>query len=127
MFNMIAGLLKGIGGMQNSMMGMLNGGESAATPASPSPIAGQAYQAAGKSPFKAPSETDRLGQSVGMLGAQRTKGADKIGMQYANMGLTPPQLPDPMSMLAGNRNMTGMQQNQRNLPITQILNMLRGV
>lgn len=69
----------------------------------------------------------RLGQAMGTQGAQRTQGADKnIGMQYANMGLQAPQLPDVMSMLGGLSNLTQPQQNQRALPITQLLNMMRG-
>lgn len=68
----------------------------------------------------------RLGQAMGTQGAQRTKGADKIGMQYANMGLQAPQLPDVMSMLGGLSNLTQTQQNQRALPITQLINMMRG-
>lgn len=131
MFNMMAGLLKGVGSMANNIIGMLGGGEEAkADDKQISPMAGPAYQATGISPEKkrlSDMDITRLGQAFGTKAAGISSGPQKIGLQYTNAGINAPQLPDPMSMLAGARNMSGQQQNQRNLPITQILNMLRGV
>lgn len=56
----------------------------------------------------------RFGQA---LGAQNMgKGSEKIGMQYANMGLQAPQLPDPLSQV----NAMGQQPQRGQLPTTQM-------
>lgn len=68
---------------------------------------------------------DRFFEAVGTQGAQRTKAADKnIGMQYMNAGLQPPPVPNMMQLLQG----INMQQQggSRGLPVTALLNMLRG-
>lgn len=71
------------------------------------------------------SPMDRVFEAVGTQGAQRTKAADKkIGMQYVNAGLQPPVVPNMMQLLQG----INMQQQggSRGLPVTALLNMLRG-
>lgn len=67
----------------------------------------------------------RFFEAVGTQGAQRTKAADKnVGMQYMNAGMQPPAVPNMMQMLQG----INMQQQggSRGLPVTALLNMLRG-
>lgn len=67
----------------------------------------------------------RLGQAIGTKGAGMIQPSNKnIGMQYANMGLTPPPLPDVMTMLTGLQNLTQQQGGSRNLPT--FINMIRG-
>lgn len=62
-----------------------------------------------------------VGSQIGAQGGDR-----KIGMQYANMGLQAPQLQDPMNMLGGLMSMSGQRGNQMNIPITQLISMMRG-
>ena len=71
------------------------------------------------------SDNSRLGQAIGTKGSQLIKPSDKIGMQYANMGLTPPEVPNMMNMLAGMNNLTS-QGGPRNIQIYDIMRMLQG-
>ena len=71
------------------------------------------------------SDNSRLGQAIGTKGAQMIQPSKKIGMQYANMGLTPPEVPDMMNMLAGMNNLTS-QGGPRNIQIYDIMRMLQG-
>lgn len=71
------------------------------------------------------SDNSRLGQAIGTKGSQMIKPSDKIGMQYANMGLTPPEVPNMMNMLAGMNNLTS-QGGPRNIQIYDIMRMLQG-
>ena len=71
------------------------------------------------------SDNSRLGQAIGAKGAQMIQPSDKIGMQYANMGLTPPEVPNMMNMLAGMNNLTS-QGGPRNIQIYDIMRMLQG-
>ena len=71
------------------------------------------------------SGNSRLGQAIGTKGAQMIQPSDKIGMQYANMGLTPPEVPNMMNMLAGMNNLTS-QGGPRNIQIYDIMRMLQG-
>lgn len=109
-------LLKGAG---SAIGGLFGGGDSGGA----SPISTPAMDATKGQGM----DMTRLGQAFGTKAAGISGGPQKIGLQYTNAGLNAPQLPDPMNMLAGAKSMSGQQQNQRNLPITQILNMLRGV
>jgi hypothetical protein len=69
----------------------------------------------------------RLGQAIGTQGAGRTEKSDKkMGLQFANAGLEPPQVPNMMNMLQGAMSMTQQQGGSRGLPVTQLMNMLRG-
>lgn len=110
-------LLKGAG---SAIGGLFGGGGGGVGPISTPAISATQGQGGGM-------DTTRLGQAFGTKAAGITSGPSKIGLQYINAGINAPQLPDPMNMLAGAKSMSGQQQNQRNLPITQILNMLRGV
>lgn len=65
----------------------------------------------------------RLGEAIGKQGAGMTGPAGKIGMQYANAGLQAPEVPNMMAMLQG---IQQQQQQPRGLPITQLINMMRG-
>ena len=71
------------------------------------------------------SGNSRLGQAIGTKGSQMIKPSEKIGMQYANMGLTPPEVPNMMNMLAGMNNLTS-QGGPRNIQIYDIMRMLQG-
>ena len=71
------------------------------------------------------SGNSRLGQAIGTKGSQMIKPSDKIGMQYVNMGLTPPEVPNMMNMLAGMNNLTS-QGGPRNIQIYDIMRMLQG-
>ena len=71
------------------------------------------------------SGNGRLGQAIGTKGSQMIKPSEKIGMQYVNMGLTPPEVPNMMNMLAGMNNLTS-QGGPRNIQIYDIMRMLQG-
>ena len=71
------------------------------------------------------SDDSRLGQAIGTKGSQMIKPSDKIGMQYVNMGLTPPDVPNMMAMLSGMNNLTS-QGGPRNIQIYDIMRMLQG-
>ena len=71
------------------------------------------------------SGNSRLGQAIGTKGSQMIKPSEKIGMQYANMGLTPPEVPNMMAMLSGMNNLTS-QGGPRNVHIYDIMRMLQG-
>ena len=67
----------------------------------------------------------RLGQAIGAKGASFIRPSDKsVGMQYMNAGMQPPAVPNMMQLLQG----INMQQQggSRGLPVTALLNMLRG-
>lgn len=84
-------------------------------------LAPQAQQGASD----AGSPMDRFFEAVGTQGAQRTKGADRnVGMQYMNAGMQPPAVPNIQQLLQG----VNMQQQggSRGLPVTLLMNMLRG-
>ena len=81
--------------------------------------------AAGSAGSSGGSDNSRLGQAIGTKGSQMIKSSDKIGMQYANMGLTPPEVPNMMNMLAGMNNLTS-QGGPRNIQIYDIMRMLQG-
>ena len=81
--------------------------------------------AAGSAGSAGGSGNSRLGQAIGTKGAQMIQPSDKIGMQYANMGLTPPEVPNMMNMLAGMNNLTS-QGGPRNIQIYDIMRMLQG-
>lgn len=67
----------------------------------------------------------RLGEAVGTKGSTMIQpSSNKIGMQYANMGLTPPDIPNMMNMLAGLQQLTQQQGGPKDLPT--FLNMIRG-
>lgn len=68
---------------------------------------------------------DRFFEAIGTQGAQRTKSADRnIGMQYMNAGMQIPAVPNIQQLLQG----ISMQQQggSRGLPVTTLMNMLRG-
>lgn len=68
----------------------------------------------------------RLGQMLGQKGVASAQGSNKnIGMQYANMGLNPPEVPNMMAMLNGMQGMTGQRQRAP-LQVYDILHMLQG-
>lgn len=68
----------------------------------------------------------RLGQAIGTKGASFIQPSDKkIGMQYANMGLQAPEVPNMMNMLAGLNQMSGQQQRAP-LQVYDIMRMLQG-
>ena len=81
--------------------------------------------AAGSAGSSGGSGNSRLGQAIGAKGSQMIKPSDKIGMQYVNMGLTPPEVPNMMNMLAGMNNLTS-QGGPRNIQIYDIMRMLQG-
>lgn len=81
--------------------------------------------AAGSAGSAGGSSNSRLGQAIGTKGSQMIQPSDKIGMQYVNMGLTPPEVPNMMNMLAGMNNLTS-QGGPRNIQIYDIMRMLQG-
>ena len=81
--------------------------------------------AAGSAGSSGGSGNSRLGQAIGTKGAQMIQPSDKIGMQYVNMGLTPPEVPNMMNMLSGMNNLTS-QGGPRNIQIYDIMRMLQG-
>ena len=69
---------------------------------------------------------DRFGQLIGTKGNSFIQPSNKnIGMQYANMGLNAPEVPNMLAMLNGMQNQTRAG-GPRNLPVYDILSMLRG-
>ena len=69
----------------------------------------------------------RLGQAIGAKGAGFIKPSDKnAGMQYMNAGLTPPEVPNMMNMLIGASQMSKPGGPAGQLPVFDILAMLRG-
>lgn len=81
--------------------------------------------AAGSAGSSGGSGNSRLGQAIGTKGSQMIKPSEKIGMQYVNMGLTPPEVPNMMNMLSGMNNLTA-QGGPRNIQIYDIMRMLQG-
>lgn len=69
----------------------------------------------------------RLGQAIGSKGASFIKPSDKnVGMQFANAGLAPPEVPNMMNMLIGATQMSKPGGPAGQLPVFDILAMLRG-
>ena len=69
----------------------------------------------------------RLGQAMGSKGASFIKPSDKnVGMQFANAGLTPPEVPNVMNMLMVASKMSKPGGPAGQLPVFDILAMLRG-
>ena len=69
----------------------------------------------------------RLGQAMGSKGASFIRPSDKnVGMQFANAGLTPPEVPNMMNMLMGASQMSKPGGPAGKLPVFDILAMLRG-
>lgn len=54
------------------------------------------------------------------MGQPASVGQGKIGMQYANMGMTPPQVPNMMNMVGSMNNMNQQQPNQHQAAVGQI-------
>lgn len=76
---------------------------------------------------KPEDDSGRLGQAIGAKGASFIKPSDKnVGMQFANAGLTPPEVPNMMNMLMGASQMSKPGGPAGKLPVFDILAMLRG-
>ena len=89
------------------------------------PFMAMLKSAAGSAGSSGGSDNSRLEDTIGTKGSQMIKPSYKIGMQYVNMGLTPPEVPNMMAMLSGMNNLTS-QGGPRNIQIYDIMRMLQG-
>ena len=68
-----------------------------------------------------------LGQVIGVKGSSFIEPSDKkVGMQFMNAGINPPEVPNMMNMLMGANQMTKPGGPAGKLPVFDILSMLRG-
>ena len=89
-------------------------------------LAGASKAAGAASGAAQSDDSDRFGQLIGTKGNSLIRPSkNNIGMQYVNMGLNAPEVPNMLAMLNGMQNQTRAG-DPRNLPVYDILSMLRG-